>query len=91
MKKGNTELFIAGIVAVAIAALVTGAWKVKSDAPLKKAPVMSVEKVRASNEVVNDISRELLTCYNYLDQCSLNLSSCVEAYIRQQGIKEVSP
>jgi len=91
MKKGNTELFIAGIIVIAIVLLATGALKVKDEPPLKKAPVVNITRIPSPKEVINDISRELSFCYDHLDECNRHLSSCFRAYTKQQKAKETSP
>jgi len=81
MKKHSVKLFIIGLlVAIALA------WGVNNYLP----SVVEAEKQCASPRVIDDMSKELLICYNEIDRCNKYFRACVETYL-QQGSGEVVP
>lgn len=83
MKRQGTELLVPSLIAIAIVAIVAGAWRVKSFPPPERAPAMSMKRDPTPNKVVNDMSRELLICYNQVDICSKRLDACIDAYLEK--------
>ena len=81
MKKYNVKLFIIGLLAA-----IALAWAVNAYLP----SIMEAEKQCASPKVIDDMSRELLICYNEMDRCNKYFKACVDAYL-QQGSEEAMP
>lgn len=79
---------MAGILVVVIIAIVSGAWRLttlfKSETPPEKVPTTRVESSCASDNVIEDMSKELLVCYTEIDKCSKHLEAYIQAYIRHK-------
>jgi len=63
------------------------AWGVKNFIP----SIVEAEKVCTSKKVIDDMSKELLTCYNEMDRCNKYFQTCIEAYLQLQQPKETLP
>ena len=63
------------------------AWGVKNFT----SPTIEAERVCTSKKVVDDMSKELLTCYNEMDRCNKYFQTCIEAYLLLQEPKEILP
>ena len=90
MRKRNIKIFIMGIVAVIAIAMTAIVWTVKSFVPTKEISVVNIEKSCPDENIVNDMSDELLSCYEGIDRCNKFLNACVDSYMKLEA-KETSP
>jgi hypothetical protein len=82
MRSHKVKLFIVGMLAA-----IALAWGVKNFIP----SIIEAEKVCTSTKVVDDMSRELLICYNEMDRCNKYFRTCIDAYLQLQEPKETLP
>ena len=61
MKKHNLKLFAIGMLLAVVVS-----WAIKNYIP----SIIQAEKVCASAKVIDDMSTELLICYNEMDRCN---------------------
>lgn len=54
------------------------AWGIKNYLP----SIAETKKQCTSPKVVDDLSTELLKCYDSMDRCNKYLEACVEAYLQ---------
>ena len=63
------------------------AWGVKNFLP----SIIEQPQQCASPRVIDDLSKELMSCYNNIDRCNKYFEACVNAYLQQDPEGRIEP
>lgn len=83
MKEFKTKILVVSLLA-AIALM----WGVTNYVP---SIIEAGEGQCASPRVVDDLSKELLICYDNVDRCNRYFEACVNVYLQQNPEGEIKP
>jgi len=75
------------VIAMGMLMATTMAWGIKNYLP----SMMETEEHCIAPRVIDDISSELLLCYNNMDRCNQHFEACVNMYMQMKDGKELVP
>jgi hypothetical protein len=83
MSRHNIKVMAIGTILLAIGMT----WGIKNYLPL----VEETESHCIAPRVIDDISKELLSCYGSVDRCNQHFQTCVKMYMEIKNGKEMVP